>query len=190
MRYAILSAFLLILGLPAFASRASAQIDVRPLGAAAVKAARDQIRMDRPAGDPAPAGGGELVTTFSPEQVAELAKKIGIQKVEFVEDKSWGRLVTGEAHGVPVTLWPCDQNGRCTMVSLHAYFGKQDGVDAKFVTAFNDRYITKLVKYDDTGRVTLHFNIPYWGGVTEEHIRTLASIFLSHVKAAIEFKPS
>lgn len=175
-------------------SEASAQLQAPSAGGSrdASEAMHSQIRIGQPTEpspeDPAAAG---VLARISIEDVLAIAKEAGIADAKKDTRKDNTDWVIGTANGVEISADPYEcAKGSCRALTLAAYFGKQDSVDERFVTSWNIRKITKMIKFPDSGNVVMIYTLKLYGGVTRDHIKQMTEIFTASIKDAIEFKPS
>ena len=162
---------------------ACAQIQAIPPPAASAG-----IRVDQPNG-----GGTDTAIIFGANlgDVLEMAKQAGVKDAAITDtDDKKSKVISGTSNGFPIILWAyeCDK-GPCEAFAYYAGFGKQDDVDHDFVNSFNDKYVAKLIKYQN-GNVLLNLTFKAYGGVTMSHLQDMTTIFVSSIKLAIDFKPS
>lgn len=156
-----------------------------------------QIRL--PSANPPPSSGAPSSGTsqapvfkdYSYDQALALAKAVGIDKAKLTKNTKKEDYVAGEVNGVSAAIYreKCGDGGGCEVLSFYAYFGKKISTDLAFMNAFNRSYFAKLIQVGDKD-TTLEMNVLLYDGVTEDHIRQLASIFVASVKLARDFKPS
>lgn len=174
---------------------ASAQLSVKPSDKAAIedmaRRSLDGIRIDKPVVGPGPQSqGSTVVGGVTLDEMLAMSKEAGLDNVEIREMKDQKKFVVGNSNGVTASVYPWEcKNETCSAVSYYAYFGKQDEVDDKFITAFNIANIMKLVRYDN-GNVVLMNTLKAYGGVTREHVQQMTRLFVGAIKTVIDFKPS
>lgn len=158
-----------------------------------------QAQIKVPSSNPPPSSGtpssgtsqAPVFKDYSYNQALALAKEIGIDKARLTKNTKKEDYVAGEVNGVSAAIYreKCGEAGSCEVLSFYAYFGKKISTDLAFMNAFNRSYFAKLIQVGDRD-TTLEMNVLLYDGVTEDHIRQLARIFVASVKLARDFKPS
>lgn len=153
--------------------------------------ARAQIRLDRPVGGGGPsAPSAGIVTGYTVDDALNLAKAAGFANASIAVSDDKVKFVAGQVNGVDIAMYMLNcKEARCGGVRFYAYFGKQDTVDLTFINAFNLDYLAKLIKTKN-GNLTLLFDATLYGGVTADHMKEMASIFVASIKSAMDYKPS
>lgn len=178
----------------ALSAGASAQMTVAPSNQAVVedmvRKSLEGIRIDKPVGGGSGPDGTAVIAGITLDDLLAMTKEAGVEKAEITETKEKTKFVNGVSNGVATNFYAWDCKGEtCVGVSYYAFFGKQDEVDEKFVTAFNVANMMKLVRHDN-GNVVLLNTIKTYGGVTREHMQTMTTLFVKSIKTVIDFKPS
>lgn len=179
----------------------SKRVRIGFLGALAlVLSGSAQAQIKLPSSSPPPSSGSPSSGTsqapvfkdYSYAQALALAKQVGIDKARMTKNSKKEDYVAGEVNGVSAAIYreKCgDGGGACEVLSFYAYFGRKISTDLAFMNAFNRSYFAKLIQVGG-GDTTLEMNVLLYDGVTEDHIRQLAQIFVASVKLARDFKPS
>lgn len=153
-------------------------------------AAQIKVPSQGPAETPDAGRAAPVMVDYPIGSALSLAKDIGFQRARMAKNDKKEDYVSGQVNGISTAIYreKCE-NQTCNVLSLYAYFGTKLRADFKFMNAYNQAYFAKLIQVG-TNSWTLEMNILLYDGVTEEHIRQLARIFVSSIKLAQDFKPS
>lgn len=173
---------------------ARAQIHLTPSAIASAqemsRSPQNAIKVEKPSG-----GGsadGDVVPGISLNELLAMAKAAKVDFAEIVQSRSQdeGAYVSGWSNGLPVKFYARDCRAEsCIAITYFCFFGRQEGVDYKFVTAFNQSNLVKMVRTED-GQLTVSYAIRTFGGVTRKHMQEMTSLFVAAIKTAIDYRPS
>lgn len=136
-----------------------------------------------------PTSPGAVLDRITPEQMAEIMNRAGYAStVQAANTEKYLVAKFYPALSGKVGFDGCDGQG-CNLVYYQLYFGKNHGINADWVNAWNlDKLmVTAALKDGDLGMIMWK---PLFGGVTAENLEKSAQAFITIVNSAEQFQPS
>ena len=132
---------------------------------------------------------GDVLQKITPEAMAQLLNQAGYaSRVQVANNQKYVIAQFWPQLAAQVAFAGCDQGG-CSMVVMLVNLGKDSGVGADWVNAWNQNKPFVSAVLDADGSLGMVMWTHLFGGATPEHLSFSAQVFVQVVNTASDFQP-